>query len=147
MHIAIGCDHRGPRVKERVKGLLEGWGHDYEDFGCQENDSVDYPDIALPVARGVARGDCQRGILICSTGIGMSMCANKVHGIRAALCQNVFCARRAREHNNANVLCLGADVVSETELADIVDTFLTTAFEGERHQRRVDKINALEINP
>ncbi|HEX77984.1 MAG TPA: ribose 5-phosphate isomerase B [Dehalococcoidia bacterium] len=147
MHLAIGCDHRGFGLKEKVKGLLSGWGHSYEDFGCHDTGSVDYPDIARPVAEAVAGGNCQRGVLICSTGIGMSMSANKVRGIRAALCHNAFCARRARGHNDANVLCLGAEVVGEEELAEILEAFLTTEFEGGRHQRRLDKMSALERDP
>lgn len=146
MCIAIGCDHRGLELKEKVRKLLRDWGHESKDFGCYDTGSVDYPDIAVQVARSVAGGECWRGILICSTGIGMSMAANKVRGIRAALCHNVFCARRAREHNDANVLCLGAEVVNEAELAEILKAFLTTAFEGGRHQRRLDKMTSLECS-
>jgi ribose 5-phosphate isomerase B len=145
MRIAIGADHRGVELKKTVIGLLEDAGHKYQDFGSYGTESVDFPDFAAKVARGVARGDFERGILICDTGIGMSIAANKVKGIRAALCYNVFNAQRSRQHNNANILCMGA---GEGELQDpvakIVDAFLTTEFEGGRHQRRIDKITALE---
>jgi ribose 5-phosphate isomerase B len=143
MRIAIGCDHRGLELKQFVMRLITEKGHSYDDFGSYTTDSVDYPDIAKKVAEGVAGGEFERGILICDTGIGMSMAANKVKGIRAALCHDVFGAQRARQHNDANVLCLGArqreDVVRE-----IVNAFLTYAFEGGRHQRRLDKMKAME---
>ena len=143
MRIALGCDHRGLELKQFVMGLVTEKGHSYEDFGSYTTDSVDYPDIAKKVAGGVAGGEFERGILICDTGIGMSMAANKVKGIRAALCHDVFGAQRARQHNDANVLCLGArqreDVVRE-----IVNAFLTYAFKGGRHQRRLDKMEAME---
>jgi ribose 5-phosphate isomerase B len=145
MRIAIGADHRGVELKKTVTSLLEAAGYEYEDFGSYNTESVDFPDFAAKVANGVARGDFERGILICDTGIGMCIAANKVKGIRAALCYNVFNARRARQHNNANILCLGG---GEGELRDpveeIVDAFLTTEFEGGRHQRRIDKITAME---
>ena len=143
MRIAVGCDHRGLELKQSIIKLLAEAGHSYEDFGCHTAESVDYPDIAKEVAEAVAKGDFDRGILICGTGIGMSIAANKVKGIRAAFCYDAFCARRARRHNDANILCLGSepaqDMVSET-----VDAFLTSEFEGGRHLRRVDKIRAME---
>jgi ribose 5-phosphate isomerase B len=145
MRIAIGVDHRGVELKKTIISLLTAAGHEFKDFGTYDTDSVDFPDFARKVAEGVAGGDFERGILICDTGIGMCIAANKVKGIRAALCYNVFNASRARQHNNANILCLGG---GEGELQDpvseIVDAFLTTEFEGGRHQRRIDKIKAME---
>ena len=143
MHIAIGCDHRGLNLKQFIIELVTEAGHSYEDFGSYTTDSVDYPDIAKKVAGVVAAGYFERGILICDTGIGMSIAANKVRGVRAALCHDAFSACRARQHNDANVLCLGVrqeqDIVRE-----IVEAFLTTEFEGGRHQRRLNKIKAME---
>jgi ribose 5-phosphate isomerase B len=145
MRIAIGCDHRGLDLKHSIMNLIEETEHSYEDFGCYTANSVDYPDIAQKVAEKVAGGDFERGILICDTGIGMSIAANKVEGIRAALCHDAFSARRARRHNDANILCLGAGEEQVQEpVSEIVDTFLTTEFEGGRHQRRLDKIKAME---
>ena len=143
MRIAIGCDHRGLDLKQSIMKQLTEMGHSYEDFGGYTADSIDYPDIAQKVAERVARGDFEHGILICDTGIGMSIAANKVKGIRAALCNDVFSARRARRHNDANVLCLGAERGQEGT-AEIVQTYLNTEFEGGRHQRRLDKIKAME---
>jgi ribose 5-phosphate isomerase B len=145
MRIAIGCDHRGLDLKHSIMKLLDETKHSYDDFGCYTADSVDYPDIAQKVAEGVAGGDFERGILICDTGIGMSIAANKVKGIRAALCHDAFSARRARRHNDANILCLGAGEEHVQEpVSEIVNAFLTTEFEGGRHQRRIDKIKAIE---
>jgi ribose 5-phosphate isomerase B len=145
MRIAIGCDHRGLDLKQSIMKQITEMGHSYEDFGSYTADSVDYPDIAQKVAERVARGNFERGILICDTGIGMSIAANKVRGIRAALCHDAFSARRARLHNNANILCLGAGEEQVQEpVSEIVDAFLTTEFEGGRHQRRLDKIKAME---
>jgi len=141
--IAIGCDHRGFGLKKYVIKILVDLGHSYEDFGCYSEESVDYPDIAEKVAKAVADGRFERGILICSTGIGMCIAANKIAGSRAALCYDNFCTQRARKHNDANILCLG-ESLSHGEVADIVPTFLSTEFEGGRHQRRLDKIKALE---
>ena len=143
MRIAIGCDHRGLDLKQFIIKLVTETEHSYEDFGCYTTDSVDYPDIARKVAEAVARGDFEHGILICDTGIGMSIVANKVKGIRAALCHNAFSARRARQHNDANVLCVGTELAPDL-LADIVRTYLATEFEGGRHLRRVNKIVTLE---
>jgi len=142
VRIAIGCDHRGLDLKEFVIKLITEGEHTCEDFGCYTTDPVDYPDIAKKVAESVAKGDFERGILICSTGIGMSIAANKVKGIRAALCHDAFSACRARRHNDANILCLGAE--RQGSIAEIVEAFLTGEFEGERHQRRIDKIRAME---
>ena len=144
MHIALGCDHRGLKLKQAIMDLLTELGHDYEDFGCYSSDPVDYPDIAKQVAEAVASGRFEHGILICSSGIGMSIAANKVKGIRAALCCNTFVAERARWHNDVNVLCLGEDTLERTSALDIVKVYLTTAFEGGRHLRRLEKIRNLE---
>ena len=145
MRIAIGCDHRGLTLKQSVITLLTEAGHTHHDFGCYTTDSVDYPDIAKQVAEAVAVGDFESGILICDNGIGMSMAANKVKGIRAALCYTAFNARRTRQHNDASILCLGAGEEQVQEpLAGIVNTFLTTDFEGGRHLRRVNKIMDIE---
>jgi ribose 5-phosphate isomerase B len=143
MRIAIGADHRGLELKQFIIELLDQMGHDGEDFGTYTAEPVDYPDIAQKVAEGVAGGDCDLGILICDTGIGMCIAANKVRGIRAALVHNNFSARRAREHNDANILCLGTEETPDM-VREIVETFLNTRFEGGRHQRRVDKIKAME---
>ncbi len=144
MRIAIGSDHAGFAMKQAIVGLLSELGYSYEDFGCFSSDSVDYPDIARPVAEAVSQKKFDQGILICSTGIGMSIVANKVSGIRAALCHDTFSARRAREHNDANVLCLGAWIIGQGQMRDIVTTYLSTDFVGGRHAKRVEKIHALE---
>ena len=143
MRIAIGCDHRGLHLKQSVIKLITDAGHSYEDFGCETTDPVDYPDIAQKVAEAVARGDFERGILICNNGIGMSIAANKVKGIRAALCHDAFSARRARQHNDANILCLAAREEQE-KVPEIFEVFVSTDFEGGRHQNRLNKIKALE---
>ena len=142
VRIAIGCDHKGLNLKQSVVKLVIRMGYSHEDFGCYTADSVDYPDIAKKVADAVARGNFERGILICNTGIGMSVAANKVMGIRAALCRDVFSARLARQHNDANILCLAA--VGQETADEIVETFLTTDFEGGRHERRLGKIRTME---
>ncbi|HEX7364850.1 MAG TPA: ribose 5-phosphate isomerase B [Dehalococcoidia bacterium] len=144
MRIALGCDHRGLELKAAIKGLLRELGHDYHDFGTDSTDSVDYPDIAKKVAGVVARKEFEQGILICSSGIGMCIAANKVKGIRAALCCGTFGADKARRHNNANVLCLGQDSTDISSALDIVKVYLATDFEGGRHQRRLQKIRDLE---
>lgn len=144
MRVALGCDHRGLRLKRAVMDVLKSSGHEFRDFGCHTEEPVDYPDIAEQVATEVAAGNFDHGILICATGIGMSIAANKVRGIRAALCCNVFSAERARRHNDANVLCLGAET-TEPELAcEIVRTYLSANFDGGRHLRRVEKIRHIE---
>ena len=143
MRIAIGCDHRGLNTKQFVIKLISEAKHSYEDFGCYTSDSVDYPDIARKVAEAVTAGDFEQGILICDTGIGMSIAANKVKGIRAALCHNAFSARRARQHNDANILCLAAEQKPET-MREIADTYLTTEFEGGRHLSRLNKLKKME---
>lgn len=143
MRIAIGCDHRGLNLKQSIITLISQMEHSYEDLGCYTTDSVDYPDIAKRVAERVAGGDFERGILICDTGIGMSIVANKVKGIRAALCHNAFSAHRARQHNDANILCLGAGEEQDT-VREIVEAFLSSKFEGGRHLQRLNKIRAME---
>lgn len=138
MKVAIGCDHGGIDLKDIVLSVLRELGHEIEDRGCYSRESVDYPDFAQAVTTSVMEGTCERGILICGTGIGMSMAANRIPGIRAALCQETFSARMSREHNDANVLCLGARVIGPGLAAEIVRTWMTTDFAGGRHQRRID---------
>lgn len=145
--IAIGCDHRGFALKQLIMPFLQKAGHSYQDFGCYNTDPVDYPDIAEKVGQAVASDNFDYGILICSTGIGMCIAANKIKGVRAALCHNVFAAQRARHHNDANILCLGGEDVDTKLALEIVQVFLTTDFEGGRHIRRVGKIKALEGDP
>ena len=144
MRIALGCDHRGLKLKQAIMSLLTDLGHDYEDFGCYSGDPVDYPDIAKQVAEAVASGKFDHGILICGSGVGMSIAANKIKGIRAALCCNTFVAERARRNNDANVLCLGEDILERTSALEVVKVYLSTAFEGGRHLRRLEKIRGLE---
>ena len=139
MRVAIGNDHGGLNFKDELLALLEELGHEVDDFGCNTTDSVDYPDYADLVCKGVLEGGCDRGILICGSGVGMSMAANRRSGIRAALCQEQFAARMSREHNNANVLCLGARIIGPSLAIEIVRTWLETEFAGGRHQRRIDK--------
>ena len=144
MRIGIGSDHAGFDLKEEIKGLLEELGHEYEDVGCFDKGSVDYPDIAYTVAKGVMSGEYDLGILICGTGVGMSIVANKVKGIRAALCLDPFTARKAREHNDANVLCLGGWLLGSRLAREVARAFLEAEFQGGRHERRVGKIKAIE---
>ncbi len=143
MRIAIGCDQHGLELKQSITKLITDAGHSYKDFGTYTTDPVDYPDIAQKVAQAVAGGNFARGILICGTGIGMCIAANKVKGIRAAQCFDTFCALRSRQHNDANILCLGAEE-PQPQMREIVNIFLTCEFEGGRHQRRVDKIKEME---
>lgn len=138
--IAIGSDHGGFEYKASIIKSLQVKGYDVVDMGTYSPESCDYPIIAKKVARAVAKGDFEKGILVCGTGIGMSMAANKVKGIRAAVCGDTFSARATRAHNNANILCLGQRVVGEGLALDIVDIWLTTKFEGGRHERRVNMI-------
>ncbi len=144
MKIAIACDHGGLNLKNEVKKYLASHGYEYEDFGTDTTDSCDYPDFALPAAEAVASGACDLGIVVCSTGIGVSMVANKVPGVRCAHCHDSYCARFTRMHNNANMLAMGEKVVGIGYALDIVEAFLTAQFEGGRHSRRVDKITAIE---
>ncbi len=142
--IALGADHAGFHAKEIIKDYLRRGGYDVEDLGTQSEESVDYPDFARGVAERVAAGRAENGILVCGTGIGMAITANKVPGVRAATVHDAQTARLARAHNNANVLTLGARVVSDEAAIEIVQEFLATPFAGGRHQRRVDKIAALD---
>ncbi len=142
--IALGCDHGGYELMQAVKAHLDELGLAYQDFGTFSADSCDYPVYAEKAARAVASGACDRGILICGTGIGISISANKIKGIRAALCSDCYSAEMTRRHNDANMLAMGARVLGEGLALKIVDTFLTTDFEGGRHKRRVDLITELE---
>ncbi len=142
--IAIACDHGGYVLKEAVKAHLEERGETVMDFGTNSTESCDYPDFGAEAARAVADGRCEKGIVICTTGIGMSMVANKIPGIRCALCADTLSAELCRRHNNANMLAMGAGIIGQNLALAIVDRWLETAFEGGRHQRRVDKISALD---
>ena len=144
MNIAIGCDHRGFKLKRKLMELLTEMGHTYHDFGSYDTNPVDYPDIASKVAGAVSRREFDRGILVCGTGIGMAIAANKFPGIRAALALDTFLARRAREHIDANVLSLSAEETTEEKAKEILQAFLTTEFEGGRHLRRIEKIGEIE---
>ena len=146
MRVAIGADHGGYELKQAIVEFLSEQGHEVLDLGIHELASVDYPDVAPPVAHAVLDGQAERGILICGTGIGVSLAANKVTGIRAAVCTDCYMARMAREHNDAQILCLGGRVVGVGSALDIVQTFVSSEFEGGRHARRVGKIHALERN-
>ena len=143
MKIAIASDHAGFEYKEKLKGLLKELGHDFVDFGAFSADSTDYPDFAYPAAQAVANGECERGIFICGTGVGVSIVANKVKGIRAANCCSVEEARLSRQHNDANVLTLGARLITWDSAKEIVKVWLETEFECGRHARRVEKIHKL----
>lgn len=144
MIIAIGSDHGGFELKGHLVKHFEEKGIEVKDFGVYNEDSVDYPDCARPVCKAVLDGECERGILVCGTGIGISMAANKFDGIRAALCSDVFSAKMAKEHNNANIICLGGRVTGR-ELANmIVDTFIEAQFQGGRHADRIAKIHEIE---
>jgi len=144
MQLVIGCDHAGLELKQQLLSHLSDAGHSVEDLGTYDGASIDYPDYAERVARAVADGDAQLGLLVCGSGQGMCMAANKIHGVRAAVCSDTFSAHAVREHNDANVLCLGQRVVGVGLAQEIVDTFLKAEFEGGRHSRRVGKIMALE---
>lgn len=144
MKIALACDHGGLNLKNLIVAYLKEHGYEVVDFGTNTTDSCDYPDYALPAAEAVASGMCEKGILICSTGIGVSIVANKVPGVRCAHCHDVYCAEFTRRHNNANMLAMGEKVVGAGYALQIVETFLTTEFEGGRHERRVNKITAIE---
>lgn len=144
MRIVVANDHRGVAAKERVKALLAGLGHGVEDLGTAGSASVDYPEYAIQVAEAVAAGRADRGILVCATGHGMCIAANKVHGVRAANCRDLVDAELSRQHNDANVLCLAADLVGEELVERLVRTWLETAFEGGRHARRLERITKYE---
>ena len=145
MKIAIGCDHGGLKHKQAIIKFLTDNGYEVKDFGTDTTDSIDYPDIALPVADAVAGNKYDLGILICGTGIGMSMAANKVKGIRAAACSDHFSAKYTRLHNDANILCLGGRVIGTGTALELATVFITTKFEGsERHIKRIQKITDIE---
>lgn len=141
MKIIVGCDHGGFELKQEIAAFLIDIGHEVIDAGCYSTASVDYPDFANKVCDSVHSGEVEQGILICGTGIGMSIAANRKKGIRAALCTETFSAKMSREHNNANVLCLGGRVTGPALALDIVETWINTPFSGGRHQRRIDMLN------
>lgn len=139
--IALGCDHGGYDLKQEIKKYLEARNLEYKDFGCMDKSSCDYPVYGRAAAEAVAKSECDRGIVVCTTGIGISITANKIPGIRCALCGDATSARLTRLHNNANMLALGAGIIGTNQALDIVDAFLHTDFSGEeRHQRRIDQI-------
>lgn len=142
--IAIGCDHGGYELKEHIKKHLEEIGEEYKDYGTYSEESVDYPDCAGPVCRAVLDKTADKGILICGTGIGISIAANKYKGIRAALCSDVYSAKMTKQHNNANVICLGGRVTGRELAFMIVDAWLNAEFEGGRHESRIAKIHKIE---
>jgi ribose 5-phosphate isomerase B len=144
MRIALGSDHAGFELKEDLRAYLAGQKIDVLDLGTHSEDSVDYPDLAVKVAEKVARGEVERGLLICGTGIGMSIVANRFAGVRAALCHDLYTARVSREHNNANILALGGRLIGKGLAREILKVWLETEFQGGRHERRLDKIAALE---
>ena len=144
MKIAIGCDHGGYLLKQDILIWLEENDYEFEDFGCYNTESVDYPVYAEKVARAVASGECEKGIGICTTGIGVSMAANKVKGIRCALCGDSYSAEMTRRHNDANVLAMGAGIIGPNMAKKITEVFLTTAFEGGRHARRVGLLENIQ---
>lgn len=142
--IALGCDHGGYAIKEAVKKYLEENSIEFKDFGCYSEESVDYPIYAKKVAQAVASGECEKGILCCGTGIGISIAANKVKGIRAAVVTNEFCAEMTRRHNDANILAMGGRVINEEQAVKLTKIFLETPFEGDRHINRVNMITDIE---
>lgn len=144
MVIALGSDHGGFELKQAMMGHLKQKGIEFRDFGVFNSDSADYPDIAVALAEAVARGDYEKGVLFCGTGLGVSIAANKVSGIRAANCNDVFCAQMSREHNDANILTMGERVIGPELAAQILDVWLSTEFAGGRHARRVEKIRSYE---
>jgi len=147
MRVVVGADHRGYELKDEIAAALKRDGHEVLDVGTNSADSVDYPDYARLVAQSVANAESDRGILVCGTGLGMAIAANKIQGIRAATCNDTYTARMAAEHTDANVLCVGARVVDADHAAAIVEEWLKGKFGGGRHQRRLDKINELERSP
>ncbi len=145
MNISIASDHRGIELKDKIKSIISSLGHNVNDCGpVNDKESVDYPDFAVKVANCISSGDSDRGILICGTGIGMSLAANKVKGVRAALCHNMLTIEMSRRHNDANILCLGNDIVDLNEIEKQIELWINTEFEGGRHERRVEKIMSLE---
>ncbi len=144
LKISLGCDHGGYALKEVLKAHLESKGIAVQDFGCHSTDSCDYPAYAQAAAQAVARGEADLGVVVCTTGIGVSICANKVKGVRCALCHEPWSAQMTRRHNNANMLALGAGVTGPKLAVEILDAFLAAEFEGGRHQRRVDQMMDIE---
>ncbi len=144
MKISMACDHGGYLLKKHIKQYLTNKGYQVVDFGTYDTQSCDYPDFAAKASQAVSSGECDKGVVVCTTGIGVSIVANKVKGVRCALCLNADMAEMTRRHNNANVLAMGAKYVDNALAQSIVDKFLSTEFEGGRHQRRLDKITALE---
>ncbi len=144
MKIAVGADHRGFTTRSKVIELLEGLGHEVDDVGTFSDEAIDYPDVAKLVAEKVGSGQAERGILVCGTGLGMCIAANKFSGVRAAPCHDDLTAKTSRQHNDTNVLCLSSDLLGERLIDRMVELWLTTPFEGGRHSRRVEKIRALE---
>ena len=142
--IALGSDHGGLALKQHVMKYLDAHGLAYKDYGCYTSESCDYPDFGRAAAEAVASGECDRGIVVCTTGIGISIAANKVKGIRCALCSEPLSAEMTRRHNDANMLAMGAGMIGKNMAQRITEVFLTTGFEGGRHQRRVERISALE---
>ena len=143
MKVIIGCDHAGFSLKSQVKGLLESMGHTVEDVGCESEDSVDYPVYGKAVASGVARGEFARGFLICGSGLGMSMIANRFPGVRAALCNDLYSAVLSRRHNDANLLVMGGRLIGSDLAEEIVRTWLATEFDGGRHERRIAQLDKI----
>lgn len=144
MTIAIGSDHRGFELKRRLSSMMRELGHTITDFGTNSMEGVDYPDFAFAVANAIGKGELERGVLVCGTGIGMCIAANKVPGVRAANCHDQITAEMSRRHNNANIICLSADLISADLIEKMVRVFLDTEFESGRHQRRVEKITEFE---
>ena len=145
MKISIGCDHGALALKNKMVAHLVALGYDVKDCGTYTGDSCDYPDFAAAAARSVASGECEKGIVLCTTGIGVSIAASKIHGIRCALLSDVLSAKLTRQHNDTNMMALGAGIVGENLAMEILDTWLSTEFSGEeRHRRRIDKVMALE---
>ncbi len=144
MRVAIGSDHAGFELKNILRDELAALGDEVSDFGTDSLESCDYPDIAIPLAQGVAAGEFDFGILICSNGVGPSIVANKVHGIRAAVCHDTFSSKRAREHTNVNILCMGAWAIGRGAASEVMRAFRSAEFEGGRHERRLAKLQALD---
>jgi ribose 5-phosphate isomerase B len=144
MKVAVACDHRGFDAKRKLLPLLQKLGHEVSDFGCHDTANVDYPDIGGPAAHAVADGKCEVGVLFEGSGIGMAIVANKINGVRAVLAHDEFSARRSREHHHCNIVCIGADLLSEDQIRNIVQIFLQTPTQTGRHQRRIEKIRQIE---
>jgi ribose 5-phosphate isomerase B len=145
MKVAVACDHRGYDAKRKMLTIIQKMGHEVTDFGCNDTSSIDYPDTGAPAARAVADGKCDVGVLFEGSGIGMAIVANKINGVRAVLAHDEFTARRSREHHHCNILCLGADLLSEEHIRTIVEIFLATPAQPGRHQRRIEKIRQIEL--